>query len=129
MKVRFLIVLLVVVLSLSLAGCAASNAESSTSNTDLDAIKNGDVVRLSYNLNESIKIELVETGQTVTVSRAIWRPFAKDQIFWVRANGKVVNLADAIRASSPEPIQGTVRIYEKDGKMILEVYKDASLIP
>ncbi|NMB70386.1 hypothetical protein GYA27_04270 [candidate division WWE3 bacterium] len=130
MKARFLIVVLaVVVLSLALTGCAASNAEESPASIDLGTIENGDVVRLSYNLNESIKIELVETGQTVTVSRAIWRPFGKDQIFWIRANGKSVHLADAIRASDPVPLEGTVRVFEKDGKLVLEVYKDASMIP
>lgn len=125
---RFLVLFVVSVLVLALAGCAVSD-DAKTASVDLGVIKNGDVIRLSYNLNESIRIELVATSETITISRAIWRPYAKDQIFWVRANGTVLNLADAIRKSDPVPLEGTVRIFEKDGKAILEVYKDASLIP
>ena len=128
---RLIFVLSIFVFLISLAACSPAADDSAESYTvaSLEDMANGKVIRITYPLNEIVNVECVESGAVIKVNRGKWEPFAKDQIFWIRANGEVMSLFAALEASYPEPIEGTVRIFEKDGKKILEVYKDASQIP
>jgi len=96
----------------------------------LEEVADGTQIRLSYQLNESVRIELVGTNKIVIVDRARWDPYTNETIIWVRSNGDRMQLVEAIRASLSEPIQGTVHMEKDDnGVDLFVVYKDASLIP
>lgn len=96
----------------------------------LDTVTEGTKIRLSYQLNESVKIEIMDTNQMVIIDRARWDPYTNETIVWVRDNGDRLNLVEAVRASLSEPIVGTVHIAkDDDGTAIFEVYKNSDLIP